>query len=210
MASAIAIGDVHSLALGVVVLCTCYLVMGFRLLHGAWPYVVRLRWFFVSILILYGVMGGSGESSSVFGASWLSVAEGMVRVGALVVIVAAVSLLVQTTSREEIVRGLYLLVAMAPVSKAFRERVVLRATLTLNTLDGLREAVQERKPKGNSHVSFRARIGQWSAAASDILNYAINQAQTAELKEITVRSLERPPVSQWLLPLALVLAFTLI
>lgn len=210
MASAIAIGDVRSLALGAVVLCICYLVMGFRLLHGAWPYVVRLRWFFLSILILYGVIGGADTSGSGFGASWLSVAEGLVRVGALVVIVAAVSLLVQTTSREDIVRGLYLLIAMVPVSEGFRERVVLRATLTLNTLDGLRETVQARKPKSNPHVSFRARIGQWSAAASDVLTYAIKQAETAELKEITVQSLERPPASQWLLPAALALAFTLI
>lgn len=193
---------------GLLLLFALYYYLGFRYLRAAWPFIRRLRWFFVSILILYGLFGAGSAGGGVH-FSWPGLGEGLVRVGALAAIAAAVSLLLQTTSRDDLFRAIYFLAAVLPLGRAIRARLALRITLTLDALEQVRAAWEVRRPvrtEGEA-VTFRSRVRQWAQAASSMLDFAITQAESAAPREMTVSQVSSPPAWQWLVPVGLAVLF---
>lgn len=207
-ATAIALGDGYVLASGLVLLLLLYFALGFRHLVAAWPMIRRLRWFFLSIVVLYGLLGPGGEGQ--FHVSWAGVSVGLQRVAALAAIAAAVSLLLQTTARDELFKAIYLLAAVLPFGATVRGRLALRITLTLEALDHIRSAWDRRRSAAagaDLKVTLRRRLQQWSAAAGDMLRYAMAEADAAEPRQMTLTEVTRPPLWQWLVPAALVAVF---
>ncbi len=210
-ATAIALGDGYVLASGLLLLFALYYYLGFGYLRAAWPFIRRLRWFFVSILILYGFFGPGGSGSGLQ-FSWAGVGDGLIRVGALAAIAAAVSLMLQTTARDDLFRAIYFLASALPLGREIRARLALRITLTLDAVDQVRATWDAHRPTRTpgERVTLRARIGEWSGAMSQMLDFAIAQADAQAPRELTIAQVRPPPAWQWLVPLGLAVLFAVL
>ncbi len=170
----------------------------------------RMRWFFLSILILYFwfTPGQVVETTSFF-ASWLptmeGLEEGLLRVGALVTIILAVSLLLQTTNRDQLLGAIYWLVGPLAFFGVSRERVSVRMTLALEGVAQAQAAISEaRQNTAKQVVNVTTRFG---AITGELLCQVIERAERTPPGTITLLDEKAPPLYQWLYPLCLVLTF---
>lgn len=168
----------------------------------------RLRWFFVSLLVLY-LWFTPGEPVLFGNATWSGwlptregFAEGAIRIAALVVIVLAVNVLVIATPREQLLAGLLWLAKPLETLGASRERFALRVTLVLGAVPQVQEILAEvRHGIAISGVRAIASIG---ATAGRALEVTLRAADNTSPSPVVVQLGSAPPLWQWLCPVALV------
>lgn len=162
----------------------------------------RMRWLFVSLVVVYlwftpgeplipnlGAMSPSVEGLRV----------GALRVGLLIVLVAAVNLLLQSTSREQLLVGLYWLARPLQCLGLSRERLAVRMVLVLETVPHLQFLLRDHKRglHGKSAVRF---VGE---TAARYFEAALEKAEQAPCGTIEIPEGRRPPAYQWLYPVLL-------
>ena len=96
-----------------------------------WVLIRRMRWFFLSILVIYfWFTPGRAFSPALANALWFpsvdGVELGLIRVACLVLIIAAVSALLQSTRREQLFAAIYSLVAWTRYLGFSPERFAVR------------------------------------------------------------------------------------
>jgi energy-coupling factor transport system permease protein len=171
---------------------------------AAWGMLRRLRWFFLSLLIVYGWFTAAPAGS---GTSWLhallpaasGLLAGAERVLALVFIVYAVVVLLRTSTREELLQAVYGLARPLGLFGLAPERLALRLVLVMEEVDATRTRLRgdtRNLPRGGG---LRG-IGHYAAG---LIERTIERAERREPEEITFVPAAPPPVWQWLCPPAL-------
>lgn len=201
VASSAAAGT-HGLAAGggLLVLVYAYCRVSLR---PAWVMLKRLRWFLLSILavFLWLTPGIAPVWLQPLG-EWAPTLEGLraggLRVAALAVIVVAVNLLLQTTSREQLLAGLYWL-ASALRSNDVGQRFAVRALLVMDRVALLQRQMHERRERARGQGRVTAQLRD---LAIDVVRNVLNTAENEQLQTVVIDRPVAPPLAQWVLPVA--------
>ncbi|MBI3771386.1 MAG: hypothetical protein HY272_01580 [Gammaproteobacteria bacterium] len=203
----ISLGSINQfyLALGLILmLIACN---GGRTMRVAWPMVWRLRWFFLSIVLIYCWLT-PGQSLWQGAPEWLPSREGLAlavhRIAVLVLIVTAVSLLLLTTQREPLISALYWLVSPLRLFGVNPERMAVRIVMTLECVNEVQSLVAGQV---KSLPSQSSKLAQYGSAAATIFSQVVRRGDESVCTTIELEISARPSAQQWLLPLGLVLSF---
>ncbi|MCG5500596.1 hypothetical protein LQ952_07200 [Ectothiorhodospira sp. B14B] len=161
----------------------------------------RLKWFFLSIILIFGWFT-PGTPLLEWAGAWSPAREGLVmglqRTLVLVLAVAAVVWLLQVTSRESLVKGLlWLTRPLAPLGLP-RERFAVRLVLTLEALPQVRILVAAGRPERPPEGAM-ARLQGLGRRATGLFSEVLEQAEKAPLEPIHLDPAPPPGLRQWLL-----------
>jgi len=187
---------------GFVLLLLLYLLTGFPASRVLLRMILRLRWLLVAILLVYG-WSTPGASLLPAISAWSPTVEGLslglLRMLSLVMIVAAVHLLMQVTSRSQLLPAIMQLIK--PVTTAAtRERLAVRILLSIEAVTQVQALVSEtltKQPLRNH------RLSTLGVTAQTLYTSVLNRAALAGEEVIEVGKPESPPLWQWLVPVAL-------
>jgi len=164
--------------------------------------IKRLRWLLLAILIVYGwwtpgvsLWPGAGTLSPTMDGLYL----GMLRVMALIAIVAAVHLLLQSTPREDLLPAIMQLIRPL-TTRHVRERIAVRTLLSIEAVtqvQSLASDVLREHPVSSRKFSNLARASQL------LYRNVLDRADQAGNTLIEVRALSAPPWWQWIIPLTM-------
>ncbi len=216
-ATAVAFGGASTLLAGAVLVVALYLPGPRERLLLALRMLRRMRWFFLSIALVYLLFTPGRLLFSVW--PWGPTVEGLVeggqRIASLVLIVFAVNLLLRTTPRPALISAiLWCLMPLAWVGLP-RERLAVRIALTLDAVDSVQVIYRHRSrddepPAAIRPASLKARLWRIGATAQRLVTAVIEQAESAPAVAIEVPRPSNPPWIQWLYPLLLVALFTVL
>jgi energy-coupling factor transporter transmembrane protein EcfT len=179
-----------------------YTVSGFPGLARLLQMTLRLRWLLLAILMVYGWWTPGNDLLPLMGA-WSPSSEGIItgllRIFSLLLIVAAVHLLLQLTSRSELLPAI--MQAIRPVTtEAARARLAVRILLTL-------EAVTKVQPLVSEALKQRPlkdyRLETLGLAARALYQSVLDRAEQSAGEVIDVPTPGMPPFWQWLIPVGL-------
>ena len=162
----------------------------------------RLRWLLLAILLVYGwwTPGISlWPAAGAFSPTMEGLYLGMLRVLALMAIVAAVHLLLQSTPREELLPAIMQLIRPL-TTRQMRERIAVRTLLSMEAVtqvQSLASEVLRKHPVTTRNPSNLAR------AAQLLYKSVLDRADHAGNALIEVRELTAPPWWQWIIPLTM-------
>jgi hypothetical protein len=162
--------------------------------------IKRLRWLLLAILLVYGwwTPGISlWPAVGVLSPTTEGLHLGMLRVMALIAIVSAVHLLLQSTPREELLPAIMQLIRPL-TTQQMRERIAVRTLLSIEAVaqvQPLASKVLREHPVTTRNPSNLARASQ--LLYKTVLDRADNAGNTL----IEVRELAAPPWWQWTMPL---------
>jgi energy-coupling factor transporter transmembrane protein EcfT len=156
----------------------------------------RLRWFYVSILVLFGWFTPGAELLPALGAlspSREGLLLGLGRVMILAIVVGAVVWLLARSPREEIVAGLLWLTAPFGRVGFPSERFAVRLALTLETVPRLQPIVAEAAKAGPGEGQL-----QWAGRARGLLDKVVGTAEAAPCEPMELPPASSPPWHHWL------------
>lgn len=197
------------------------LVFGAGLLAAAYGYgraplrpaltmLRRLRWFLMSILVVF-LWFTPGEAPRWLQAlgQWAPTVEGAhagaLRVAALVLIVAAVNLLLQSTSRDQLLGAICWLASPLRAGDA-GQRLAVRATLALDKVSAMQQRVgAERQARMGARGSRMTRARN---LAVGLVQNALDAAENEPLQRLVIDRPVAPPPAQWLWPVTIGLILT--
>jgi len=166
----------------------------------------RMRWFLLSILLLFcWLTPGTPIIQWTALSGWLPTNEGLssglLRVVALVLVIASVNLLLRSLSRQALLSAIYFLARPLQLVGVKAEMVALRMTLVFDAMGEVQQMVAQHLPE-KDHVP--RRLDDIGVLASGVLTAVIERAGQAPQEEVVVLPvLERPPLLQWFLPILL-------
>lgn len=201
-AGLLAQGGLPRLLLSVALLAILYGAMRAVDLAVLGQMLKRMRWLFASLAVVYLWFTPGDPLIPALGTVSPTVEglrAGALRVGLLIVLVAAVNLLLQSTSREQLLVGLYWLARPLQWLGFSRERLAVRMVLVLETVPHLQSLLRNRKPELRGKPAVR-RAGE---TAAQYFEAALEKAERAPCGTIEIAEGCRPPVYQWLYPMAL-------
>jgi len=210
--ASVSFGGERALLFGVLLIVGFYLLGPPERLYPALRLLSRMRWFFLSIAMVYVFFtpGRLVFSALPWGPTWEGLHEGMLRVGVLVLIVLAVNLLLRTTGREALTAAILWCLRLLSWIGLPHERLAVRIALTLDTV-GEVQSVYRHGPRGDEAQTARqpvtvrlARIGE---TAKRLFVSVAQQAESAPLHSIEISEASRPPLWQWLFPAVIGAAF---
>ena len=135
--------------------------------------------------------------------SWSPTTEGLVvgwlRILSLVLIVTAVHLLLQVTTRNELLPAIIQLIR--PVTtQAGRERLAVRILLSVEAVTRVQSLVSDTLKE---HPLYNRKLSTLGVAAQVLYRAVLDRAARTGEDVIDVIELQSPPLWQWLIPLAL-------
>lgn len=174
-------------------------------LSSAWPLLRRMRWLLLSIFILYLWFIPGRPVLPFYGMPSVEGIEvGVVRAGALILLVLAVNLLLQMTPREQLLSAILWLAAPLRWIGVDQRKLAVRIVLTLETVGQVQEMLGGQTLQQNTSRHPVKRIG---AVAAALFHESIMRAEQAPCAKITIPNHGHPPYYQWLYPLSLAAAF---
>ncbi len=203
--------NVPFLLIAFVLLAAIYLYTSVSL-SQCWRLIRRMRWFFLSILVIYfWFTPGDAFSPALANSLWFpsveGVEQGITRVVCLVLIIASVSALLQSTGRAELFAAIYSLIAWTRFIGFSPERFAVRATLTFSSLSEIQPMIASKTEQLKSPVGIKARIASLAEATTNVFVDVYKNAAKAELTTVTLDDVEAVSIWQWLYPISLVLLF---
>ena len=164
--------------------------------------VKRLRWLLLAILLVYG-WWTPGASL------WPDVAAlsptidglflGSLRIMALLAIVAAVHLLLQSTSREELLPAIMQLIRPLTTHR-MRERIAVRALLSIEAVTQVQSLASDVL---REHPVTTGKFTNIASSSRLLYKNVLDRAALAGDTLIEVNELASPPWWQWVIPLAM-------
>lgn len=167
----------------------------------------RLRWLLISLLVVYGWFTPGIALWPSLGAvtpTWEGLSEGLLRGGSLLLIALAAQLLMLATPRPQLLAALYWLAWPLRVIGVSRERLAVRLALTLEAVPQLSTLMTPTLYQGLAG-NAATRFGQIAARA---FQGALDQAARQDGGAVEIVTAQRPPLYQWLYPLALGMLLT--
>lgn len=198
------------------VLCAfVLLVVGYGLirvpLDSAARMLGRLRWFFLSLLIVYGwftpgraLWFEASSGMARFAPTIEGLEAGSERIAALVAIMLSAHLLLRTLSREQLLAAIYGLARPLALFGQVRERMAVRMLLVIELLESTRALVVGRLAANQGGVIAGLRAA--GDVTSDLL-IAVMQRAEGGAGDIRIIVSERIPLIQWSYPVILWLVF---
>lgn len=216
-------------------LITGALLLPFYVLHGelwrpAIKMLLRLKWFFISILLIYYLYTPDVPHTAHTIISQIGgrIIPGLFRIAVLIIILFSVNLFIKTTSKEQILSALLWLFSPLKYFSIKTERISLRAVLTLEYIEALSQRLTDYKEKksfqsytdSNSSVASKKPIinfylkKKWAFLhlikhSGIILHEILEEADTTSGQSYTIDYLESPKAIQFIIPLTLCLIFFL-
>lgn len=203
----LAFGDAADLLCGGVLLAAAYLSTSPRLFLPAITMIYRMRWFLLSLLIVYGwftpgqpVVGAEGARLAALWPTQQGLLAGLMRAALLVAIVAGANLLLRTTSREQLLIAVYGLARPLALLGVSRERLAVRMVLVIEALDPVRRIVTERLATVEGVLQSLRTAGRF---ASGVMLHVVQQAELAARATVDLPRIGSPPPIQWVYPMLL-------
>lgn len=212
-----------------IVFCT-WVALGNRLSHGVagvlalalgialgrhfWaPFirtVRRMRWFFLSIIVLYvwfvpvedvGLVGEFAEFTGYAD----GVVAGLERVMVLAVILIAVTSFIVTTDRSELLNAVMWLSRPAAYIGLSSETIAVRFTLLFGVLAQMQQIVENARPLSLIDTRNESRWERWSHAATTLFTETISRAMSTPLDPMVLPPMPPPALLEWGVPFVLFL-----
>ena len=209
--AAISTGNGEVLLAGILLVVPLYFFSEKKQHRSAILMVKRLKWLFISILVVY-LFFTPGQlllPGVLWGPTLEGLLQGIFRITALVILVAAVNLLITGTEQEEFLSAILWCLRPISVFGFSHERLAVRITLTL-------EVVSQARNKLSSDSSTTTinnggpRLSAITGTASRLFESTLASAESEPLREITLPEETSPPAWQWLIPLVLAILFPLV
>lgn len=206
--AAVALGGDAELLAATLLLIPLY-VTGQGHIAPAFRLLSRLRWLFLSILLVYVFFTPGQLLFPVldWGPTWEGLLQGAGRIAALVLLVLAVNWLLESTAQDAFLSAT--LWCLRPLARLGfpQQRLAVRICLTLEAVRNTRTALLVEPVAGEPGDS---RIKLIVRRASHMIDWVITQAEAAPLRKITVLQESSPPLVQWLIPILLGIFFILL
>jgi len=174
-------------------------ISGFQVVKRAWPMLRRMRWFFLSIFLIYLFMTPGEPIISVLAPpSWLPTQEGVLaaihRISVLILMVLAVHWLLLYTPRQALVSALYQLVWPLGCLGLSRERFAVRVGLVFEAMEPVQQLVAHRavQVKGGDKD-----LNRYANIAAGLMTDIIALSDKVECRSIDVDVATTPPPLQW-------------
>lgn len=178
-----------------------YVATSITHLAPAFNMLRRMRWLLISIAGFY-FWFTPGEPLWSGASNWLPSIEGLrqggARIAALVTLVLAVNLLLQTTARDALVSAvLWLTQPLRRIGFA-HERFAVRLTLVF---EAVREVQSLYTSAGPGGAQSRMPLAHFGARVASLFEQTLRRADAQELHALRVDISANPPWYQWLYPL---------
>jgi len=174
--------------------------------HGVWRMVARLKWLWLSLLVLYGwFLPGSpiffSETIPLrFIPSYEGLRLGSLRALALLSIVCAVVIVIGSTKREVLIVSIMWLIKPLQMIKINTGQFAARLVLTLEKVTATEAVIKKAMAVKDSKTSlFQRGID----VIADLLLNIEAQASNSSAAVVSLPELESPRILQWLIPLVL-------
>ena len=178
--------------------------------HPMLKMLSRLRWLMLSILLIYLFFTPGDLLLPMLGTSspsWQGLQVGSYRIAVLLLMVIAVSVLLQSTSKPQLVAALLWLFAPFERLGFDLERLAVRLVLTMEAVEALQN-IPRAAPKKSHGV--RQRISVIVVEIVDLFDRVTHHAQSLSCQAIVVPVLTAPGWRQWLLLIVLSGVFLLL
>ena len=192
----------------VIILSLLLLFMGLEYFQAIWKMCKRMKWFWLSLLVLYGwFIPGTPififENISVeYIPSIDGLSAGGLRATALLSIVSAVVLMMKSTSQEELIVSIMWLISPLRLFKIKTAQFSARLVLTLDTVTNTENSIKDALDKTNKQTSiFQRGIDSMATLLENIETRAIKNSDA----KIVLPKLDTPELYQWLIPLILII-----
>lgn len=169
----------------------------------------RLRWFFLSISVFYfwftpgiKIFASMGSWSP----SWYGLDQGLLRVSALILIISSIHLILQNTTREALISGIYAIVVPFKFLVC-PHRLALRIILTLDAVASLQAENFMNMKNSDKSLSKRQRL---QSVLVEMVSSIQRRAENAPCGTVKIPEFHPPPYVQWLLPVGLGILFAMI
>lgn len=174
-----------------------------------WAQVKRMRWFFLSILVVYfWFTPGQAFSPELANVLWVpsveGVEQGLFRLLCLVLIIAVVSAVLQSTSREQLVSAIFSLLWWTKYIGLSPERLAVRMTLTLEYLLSVQAVIAEAKQNLEPASDLRSRVTNLANTTTGVFISVHQRAEQDELTEVCIDKAEPVMFLHWLYPIVLI------
>ena len=204
-------GDAANNLVAIMILTFLFIKLDGQSWRTAWHLLRRMRWLFLSIAVVY-LWLTPGESlipGMTSFAEWLPTVEGLwqggLRIMSLALMVAAASLLMSVTSRDEVLGALHWMMAPLGLLRFPHERFAVRAALSLEAVTQVQTHVRAALAATGESAGPLARIG---TVAGAIFGTVTGEAEGAVCEPIMLTERSAPPLMQWGLPLSLAAIMT--
>lgn len=223
--AAMAVGSKPVLLAGFILVSSLYLfelVCGVPTqLHNVLKMLKRLRWLFLSILVVYLFFtpGILLLPDVLWGPTQEGLTQGLLRIAVLVLIVAAVNVLMSSTGQAEFLSAVSWCLQPLSWLGLSHERLAVRISLTLTAVGVLRTACQHEAHDETSDVvvaksvessSSEPKLMAIAKTAHHLFDKVINDAEQASLQAITLPEQSRPPLLQWAIPVLLAIVLLVV
>lgn len=207
LAGFFAAGDVAVLLAGATLLGITLVAVGWHPVLTTWRMLARLRWLFVSILVLYLAFTPGTVLIPAFQAlTYEGLLQGAERIMALALLVLGAQLLAATTSQAELLAALFWLARPLGVFGLSRERFAVRVALALEAMSGIQTAVAT----GLAAQSGGPPVRRIAGALEATFQAVAARAEAVECRDIEIPLVAAPRPRQWLWPLLLATLLALV
>lgn len=168
----------------------------------------RMRWFFLSIVVLYVWFAPVEDVGHVNEFVWYAdgVKAGLERVFVLVIILIAVTCFIVTVDRGELLNAVLWLSRPLKVFGLAPERVAVRFTLLFSVLTQIEHIVRDAKQNGEMNAVTDSTMPRspvwerWGDSATYLFKNTIAQAFASPLESLDVSLMRSPIWYEWLIP----------
>ncbi len=164
----------------------------------------RVRWLVASLILVYGWF--TSKTNTVSGFDLLvpdlhGLAEGSLRVAALLAMVMAMHLLLKVTVKEQLMLALHQLTTPFALVRFPRERLVARMVLVLDAVPRVQEIVATQRQHLAGDGSLRLRMARTSRGIFDSI---LSEAERQVVGPVTLAEPTPVPWVQWFYPVLIV------
>lgn len=201
----IARADRFHMLLASLALLAVYARQDITAIRKAATMVYRMRWFFLSLLLVYGWLTPDPLSEQSIHWGWPSedgLTAGIRQIYGLILIIVAVNLLLVTSRREELLQAIYWLALPLAWLGLSPARLALRLVLVLDRVAIVREQADQVLVEQKSVTG-----GRWArivSVATRVFRQTLDRADSLANEDIIFQPLAAPPWHQWILPLVLI------
>ncbi|MCI0505375.1 MAG: energy-coupling factor transporter transmembrane protein EcfT [Gammaproteobacteria bacterium] len=224
LAGFVAFGGLYELAAGFVLVLSVVLYRRLQSFELSTRIIKRMRWLFLSILIVY-LWFTPGEPilpfASAFIPTFQGLQSGMLRVFSLILIIFAVNYFIATIARNSLVEAIVWLLYPLHWFGIETGQLALRIALTLELIPRTQQLVLDIKQhyvdaRINSNQPKRAavrkslvlsRLVMISHLLEMLFERTIYEADRMPPEKIVVDTMQKPPLSQWVVPVMIAGAF---
>ena len=219
LSSFVVFGGINELVLGLVVVSSVVLIKRFQSLELSLRIIKRMKWFFLSILIVY-LWFTPGEplmNIDLPGVPTLEgVRTGLLRVMSLALIIFAVNYFVSAIARARLVEAIIWLLYPMKWIGIDNGTIALRIALALEliprvqhiVLDVKQDYVQHATEASEQKVSqgksaIKAKLSAASNLVEQLFIRVVDEAMNMPHEKINLSTSSNPPIFQWGFPIVL-------